>query len=80
MSQTLFKITILSAILFGSCLCWVDITSDAVFKSALTTANTNYVATFVLMYHTRFYCPIVRGQSAQNKVILRELFIIFFSK
>ena len=69
MSQLLITTLLAAAmIMFEPSLCWVDITSDALLKSSVSQANTNYVATFVLMFSDPFYCPIVLGQSRLNKV------------
>ena len=68
MNQLLISSILAAMMMVGPGLCWVDITSDALLKSAINQANTNYVATFILMYADPYYCPIILNQSRQNKV------------
>jgi hypothetical protein len=72
MNQFLISSIIAAMMMVGPGLCWVDITSDALLKSAINQANTNYIATFVLMYADPYFCPTILNQLRQNKVNIQK--------
>ena len=66
MKQILIASLLAAMMMCGPGFCWVDITSDAILKSAI-----NQPATFILMYADPYWCPISVNQSRQNKVNIR---------